>query len=713
MYDGQSWRGVPREEATPGPAGGRRSAWSARRLALTVAVPVLAAAAAVLVLALLRPGPALSYPDLVARLTDLEALAVLPEPGESCRQWSSYDRASRYDAKAHKYVDWDANADGGGFIRRQGKSYVLAEMRGPGCIYRIWSAGPGEGHVRIYLDGAATPAVDLPFRDYFDGQHAPFTYSSLVHTTAGGHNLYVPIPFQRSCTITADKDWGQYYHITYVTFPESTAIPTFTRTLSPRDAAALEIVDGFLSSGLGRDPAGERRREKTQRVTAALPPGKSTVIARLSGKRAITALRVKLLGQVTDPAVVLRELVLKIRWDGERSPSVWAPLGDYFGTAPGPARYRSLPLGMTDSGYYSFWYMPFSRQALVEIANEGKHAARVQFSITHAPLSRPIKKLGRFHAKWHRDALLPADPGRAIDWTILRTTGRGRFVGTELHVWNPRGGWWGEGDEKFFVDGERFPSTFGTGSEDYFGYAWADSRLFSHALHNQTRCENDTSGHVSVNRWQVADSVPFQRSFEAAIEKYCPNQQPTLYDCMAYWYQAPGGADPYGPVPLRQRVGYDHYTPVGEGGLEGEELAILRVSGGHTERQHLGRWGTTWSKDAHLWWTGGKPGDVLVLSVPVTRAGEYDIQAKFTKAPDYGIVQLLWDGRALGVPIDLYASEVAPTPLLSLGRRHLTAGKHELTVKITGAKPKALPAYMFGLDYVKLRGVKRARHGGR
>ena len=95
----------------------------------------------------------------------------------------------------------------------------------------------------------------------------------------------------------------------------------------------------------------------------------------------------------------------------------------------------------------------------------------------------PSSSLGRFHAKWHRDAFLPEDPERRkIDWTMLKTEGRGRFCGVMLHVWNPRGGWWGEGDEKFFVDGEKFPSTFGTGSEDYFGYAWCNPTLFAELL---------------------------------------------------------------------------------------------------------------------------------------------------------------------------------------------------------------------------------------
>ena len=92
---------------------------------------------------------------------------------------------------------------------------------------------------------------------------------------------------------------------------------------------------------------------------------------------------------------------------------------------------------------------------------------------------------------------------------MLHTQGRGRFVGVELHVWNPRGGWWGEGDEKFYIDGEKFPSTFGTGSEDYFGYAWCNPTEFQNCYHNQTRNPNNR-GHISVNRWHITDNLPFQ-----------------------------------------------------------------------------------------------------------------------------------------------------------------------------------------------------------
>ena len=105
-----------------------------------------------------------TYAELAGRLINLEQLAVLPEVGETCQQWSSYDRASRFDADTGKYVAWDANGDGDKFIRMEGNQRVMAEMKGPGCIWRIWSATAEKGHVKIYLDGQEKPVGDLPFR---------------------------------------------------------------------------------------------------------------------------------------------------------------------------------------------------------------------------------------------------------------------------------------------------------------------------------------------------------------------------------------------------------------------------------------------------------------------------------------------------------------------------------------------------------------------
>ena len=651
----------------------------------------------------------LTYVDLVGRLTDLEHLATLPAPGEKCVQWSSYDRRSKYDSASGKYIDWSANGDGGGIIRKEGDRQVFAEIEGPAVIWRIWSALANQGHVKIYLDGNEQPAVDLPFDGYFNCKNEPCTRPALVHTTARGRNNYVPIPFQKSCKIIGEEKWGAYYHFTYTKYPEGTVLPTFSRELSADESKALDKANEILTQS-GVNPAGRRRGEVTieaEPVTVA--PGATATVARLKGKRAITALMVNMdLPESPEDREILRELVLRIYWDGESKPGVCTPLGDFFGTAPGVNKYESLPLGMTEKGFYSYWYMPFGKSALIELVNDGDKQRQISFTISHAPVTRPIEEFGRFHAKWHRDAFLPEDPERlAIDWTMLKTQGRGRFCGVMLHVWNPRGGWWGEGDEKFFVDGEKFPSTIGTGSEDYFGYAWCDPTLFTNCYHNQT-ISMGNRGHISVNRWHITDNVPFQKSFEAAIEKYYPNSKPTLYASTVYWYQAAGQSDPYEPVPVEQRKGYWGEIEVFKikGALEGEKLKILAKTAGRAERQDMYGYGTGWSGDAHLWWTGAKPDATLDLAVPVQKTAAYHLKMQLTKAIDYGIVQLYLDGKKLGKPIDLFNNGVIATGALDMGIHELDKGEHKLRIEIVGANEKAVKSYMFGLDYLKLEQVE-------
>ena len=669
-------------------------------LAAVTALGVLAAACSA------DSPKAITYPDLVKQMTDLERLAVLPPAGEQCAQCSSYDRASKYDEKTGKYVHWDANGDGNGFIRNEGKQIVMAEMQGPGCIQRIWSAAPGKGHVRIFLDGSEQPAVDLPFNEYFTAKKEPFTYPSLSYDLgkvgSSGQNLYFPIPYQKSCKILADEGWGAYYHFTYTTFPKGTTVPTFQVKLPQDTVAALKQVDTFFKTRLGQNPTPPRPGQETLCKAVQTTPGQTVTVACLEGPRAITALKVKMaFKDREDQIAALRRVVLKITWDGQKQPAVWCPLGDFFGTAPGENLYKTLPLGMTKDGYYSYWYMPFAKSALVQLVNEDQVERKAEVEIVHAPLGRPFEGMGHFHAKWHRD-VFPLSKDRFPDWVMLRTEGRGRFCGVNLHVWDPRGGWWGEGDEKFFVDGEKFPSTFGTGSEDYFGYAWGNPGLFQKPYHAQNMTQNN-AGHQCVLRWHIVDQVPFQKCFEACIEKYQSNERPTLYACTARWYLSPEGVDPFTPVPVEQRHGI--YI---RGNLKVAGFKVLGNPPGSVDTQNLEGFGAgKWKNNEQLWWTSAKPNDKLVLALPVEKAGKYQIRVRMTKARDYGVVQFYLDGLKAGPVVDLYNDGVIPTePPVSLGEYSLTAGEHRLAVVIVGANPKAERAYMFGLNEIILDPVK-------
>lgn len=138
--------------------------------------------------------------------------------------------------------------------------------------------------------------------------------------------------------------------------------------------------------------------------------------------------------------------------------------------------------------------------------------------------------------------------------------------------------------------------------------------------------------------------------------------------------------------------------------IEGEGMKILNKTGGSARSQPMGGFPKDrWSGVDHLWWTGGKPGDKLDLELPVEKAGRYEIELVLTQARDYGVVQLSLDDEKLGEPLDLYNSpDVITTGVLSFDGRELSAGDHKLSVEIIGTNPKAVKAYMFGLDYVRL-----------
>jgi hypothetical protein len=649
----------------------------------------------------------LTYADLVDRLTDLPRLSKLPIPGETTALASSYDRTSKYDAATDKYIGWSANGDGSGIIRKEGDDSVLMEVDGPGYISRTWAATASAGHVKIFLDGATTPAVDLPFTGYFDCATAPFNRPNLVYipsAAAHGFDNFTPIPFQKSCKIVGEKGWGQYYQFTYTKFPAGTVVPTFSMSLPSEDLAALDRANAIL--GKCGEPPVSIPGTKAEKVSLTADAGKATLVKDLAGAGAITALKVKLdLPQDAEAArVLLRQLTISITWDDASSAAVWSPLGDFFGYVGGADTFQSLPSGlMPDGTFYSYWYMPYGRKAHIEVGNDGPNAVPMTWEVSHAPLPEPDSKYARFHAKWHRDAFLPTRTDRGVDWTLVTTTGAGRFVGTHLHGWNPRGDWWGEGDDKFFVDGEKFPSTFGTGSEDYFGYAWSSAGHFSRPFHNQILNEGN-AGHFDDNRWHIADAVPFQTSFEGSLEKYFTNDRGTLYGAEAFWYLSANGTDPYTPLPVSDRVGYwirpEIYKEAGV--IEGESLHADPKPEEPAGPQGMFQYGAKgWSGEHQLAWYSKKVGQELSLPLPAQKPGKYELFAHYTKGHNYAIVQASFNGTNMGGPLDLYSDKTVPTDVMDLGPVTLTEAAPIFKITILD-KNAASNGYQFGLDYLKL-----------
>ncbi|UII75403.1 DUF2961 domain-containing protein [Flagellimonas sp. HMM57] len=660
----------------------------------------------------------ISYTDMVNRLIDLQVLAKLPEKGEKSEMWSSYDRDSKIDSVTGEFIDWDANIDGfePQYIRKEGDNEVLAEMTGPGAIVRIWSASPRKGKVKIYIDGNEEPMVNESFIDYFKPSIPAFDYPELVYeTNAKGFNNYVPIPYQKSCKIVAEPGWGQYYHFNYITFPEGTELEAFDPQLTESGKNALNNVNTFFAKNMGEYPH-ENSSLKNETNKLELAANEKKTAFTLEGEGAIAAIKAKFhIADSSEVAEIMRKTILEIRWDGEDQPSVWTPLGDFFGTSPGWNEYQTLPMGMTKEWAYSYWYMPYGDGAEITLQNYYDGPVSVTLEIAHTELEGDIDDYGRFHAKWHRD-LDPVEEERWPDWELLKTKGQGRFLGAHLLVWNPKGGssdsggpghfWWGEGDEKFFVDNEQFPSTFGTGTEDYFGYAWCNPSIFEQAFHSQTQ-DNDNMGYQPMNRWQITDNIPFQQSFDGYLEKYFPNELPTQYSTVVYWYLNPEGEDVLTAVDANELYGYE--TPFEvfrkDGVMEAEQLTVASNTGGWVSTDfwaHESLFETVSGHKIMVWFAAKDKANTLKTTFNWPEAGNYKVYANLVQQDDGGTFDIKLNGKALN-RLDFRApKEQKQTKSVLLGEVRLELGQQELEFIWSGDGefPQALR-----LDYLELQKV--------
>ncbi|MEA1952107.1 MAG: glycoside hydrolase family 172 protein [Planctomycetota bacterium] len=400
-------------------------------------------------------------------------------------------------------------------------------------------------------------------------------------------------------------------------------------------------------------------------------------------------------------AQALRSTVLVFEFDGEQT--VWCPMGDFFGGGVGVNPFTGWYRKVEKDGQMTCWWiMPFKESCTIRVKNLGKQpVTAVDVAIDTCPREWDDRSM-HFYTTWRQQRNIPTKGGgrAAFDWNYITAKGQGMFVGDTLTLLNRDPGWWGEGDEKIYVDGEKFPSHFGTGTEDYYGYAWCTPKFFQSPFHAQPRAEGPANyGNTTNTRVRLLDGIPFNKSFQFDMEVWHWRETEVDYAATSYWYGRPGAKANHQPNPVeaQQPVKYKSPRPVPK--IPG--FTITDIPPGSVTRQVLTTFGRgKWEKDDHLWWTQAKPGAKLNLVVPVEKKGKYELVLKMTKAPDYAIVQLSLDGKKLGGPIDLYDAKVVPTGPVSLGTLELSKGKHTLTVEITGANPKAVKSYMFGLDRI-------------
>lgn len=613
--------------------------------------------------------------------TSLSLDALLEPITYRAGQASSYDRAS-----VNPQTEWFANADYGKYIREETnggrKEHVMADLRGPGEVNRLWSANP-QGTIRFYFDGATTPAIELPMRDLLTKR----TVAGLEgYDAARGCNVYGSLPYSKSLKITLDEtgNWKSvYYHVDYREYTDGRQVESYNPNYTSPAAGVAENPSQMLAKDM---PA------KADWLTAGQPV--EFTATRNSAQKGVGVVRdfaFKINKAEATPGF-LRDTLLEVFVDGERT--VVSPLGDFFSSPTALVPYESEPMSVQADGTLVCRFpMPFESSITYRLTTIQTGRARVGF--TYAQAERPQGSPYRFHAQWSFDSKMTRP---MYDMNYLKATGQGRLVGVSQHIENPVTGWWGEGDEKIYVDGESFPSYFGTGTEDFLGYAWSNPQLYIRPYHGQQRCDGPgTFGHSTQYRWMIADSIPFRRSIQLDVEMWHWVDCFTTCERVAYWYATPGGGGNH-DIEHRSIAKMTLVSNAVKGAIEGEKMKVLGATGGKPQPQ--GGFEQL-SNGEQLWWVDVKPGDVLRVSVPVATPGRYRLIGNFCHARDYGRHRLKLDGKDLGEH-EFYGPDLKWSRT-DLGIVEVRGKEAILEVTCTGINPAAVPAGMFGLDYFLLQ----------
>jgi hypothetical protein len=330
------------------------------------------------------------------------------------------------------------------------------------------------------------------------------------------------------------------------------------------------LPDYKVARATSADPSGGNADGRQDKPIA---PGETRVMAELSGPGAIHHIWVTIASG--DPAH-LRNLVFRLYWDGEETPSVLAPIGDFFGTGHGEyTSYAALPMAVAaQKSMHCWWLMPYANGAKVTVENQGTVPVgafyfHVDYRIYKSPAQ--VAGTGRFHAHYRQehptegfkppgaDQFKPEVNGKpnldgASNYVLMEAEGRGVYLGAVQHILQTDDQWWGEGDDMIFIDGSPVPTLQGTGSEDYYGGAWCYGVPFSDPFLGNPRngwtpgegqsppCDPRSALHRkgakwTVYRFHVADPVPFEKSIRVTIEHGHANCRSDHVSSVAYWYQ--------------------------------------------------------------------------------------------------------------------------------------------------------------------------------
>ena len=484
----------------------------------------------------------ISFESLLREMTDRETITRFPD--YRLKQASSYDRTQ---TGPEDPDTWFNNKDYGYYIRKEviedRTEYVIMEDTGPGCIVRWWI--PLEytyrnRTVRIYLDGNPEPVIEENYHDFMTGRSfvkEPFAFISsdekdslyqlvlpVGHPKQMGADFYLPIPFSKGCKITLD-DNPFFYVINYRSYApdvdvESFSLDAFDKSIEKLDKAANMLLHPEDS---------EINIKKDQVINTE----EALILNLPDGGNAVKLIQLKVSNDLSKEA--LRSIVLKIVFDGKET--VWCPVSEFFGGGVYIRPVRNWNTGVSDDGTLQCkWHMPYNESAGIELVNLGSEPVAVELGVSVTTCTWDDKSL-YFHANWHEEA--PIMTSFPVDWNYIEITGKGVYAGDVLTVHSFSKGWWGEGDEKVYIDGERFPSHLGTGLEDYYGFAWGMAHRFSSPFISvplrDSRGKGDWRGYTTISRMRLLDGIPFQKSLKVDVEAWLHDSS-VSHSVAAFWY---------------------------------------------------------------------------------------------------------------------------------------------------------------------------------
>lgn len=660
--------------------------------------------------------------SLLEEMVSAEDMARYPATSYTSRQESSYDRRS----VSPTGPDWFANNDGFGIMRVDtvdGRiEKVMFDEKEPGVITRIWiTTIDKRGTWRFYFDGATTPGWTIPAYDLMRmgiptlGPGLLQAHTSYTPEGKGGNTLFLPIPYAKGCKITFEDEPGinptpKYYGINYRRYPKHTPIESFSAEVAKRAEQKIAEVNKLLLNPVAS------KKGTLLKAANVIPASDSLILKLPEGENAVYEVKFNLkIKDTAQFAQQMREIIFCAEFDGKQT--VWVPLSDYSGGGMGAPLVKSWYLSSDGKGNIeSRWLMPYKKNGTLKLLNISSADIEAHIEANVSPLAWQDEASLYFHASWRQETGIyihdkPGEADKCIEWNFATLKGKGVYMGDLLSLFNHAPRWYGEGDEKIWVDNDTFPSHFGTGTEDYYNSSWAPVYPFYTPFGGAPRADLESShGYNAFFRTRNLDGIPFNHSFRYDIEMLGWNKGYVDYATTIYWYgdYASQVLGTSGEEEAKRQLVPEPENPAKyriENSIEFETLKVVAKSPSLiTDKQSTSDFPEgKWSGASQLLCPNGKAGDYLEFEFDNLEDTPYKLVLFATRANDYGILSFMINDKPTNMQFDGYNEKIAHAGPIVLGKYSPASGKIKLRIEINGTNKLSKGVrHMFGLDCIQL-----------